>query len=187
MDERPIGGGEIPGNGDVVPGFALMLESLNMAHMMELPMLIVLAQRLGPSTGSATTGAEGDLLLLRGAISADIPSRFFPCHRAPTAEPHGEGDRRLPQDEDARRAPHVEGARHDDVHGERRRLRGDRAGEMGFEHGGTVPPLSADRRSRSSLRPLGDARFQVRFNASTHDETGLIRKTTRRRLRTRRD
>ena len=55
------------------PGFALMLESLNMVAMMELPLVLILVQRLGPSTGSATTGAQGDLLLLRGAISGGYP------------------------------------------------------------------------------------------------------------------
>ena len=46
--------GKLPMTATSFPGLALMLESLNMAYMMELPMVIVLAQRLGPSTGSAT-------------------------------------------------------------------------------------------------------------------------------------
>ena len=50
--------GKFPVTATSFPGFALMLESLNMAYMMELPMLIVLAQRLGPATGSATCGAQ---------------------------------------------------------------------------------------------------------------------------------
>jgi 2-oxoglutarate ferredoxin oxidoreductase subunit alpha len=59
------------------PGFALMLESINMAYMMELPMLLILTQRLGPSTGSATTGAQGDLSLLNGCISGGYPVPVF--------------------------------------------------------------------------------------------------------------
>jgi 2-oxoglutarate/2-oxoacid ferredoxin oxidoreductase subunit alpha len=55
------------------PGLALMAEGINMAYMMELPMLIILTQRLGPSTGSATTGAEGDLMFLNGIISGYYP------------------------------------------------------------------------------------------------------------------
>ena len=55
----------------------LMIETLNMAYMMELPMVIVLVQRLGPSTGSATTGAQGDLLLLRGCVSGGYPLPVF--------------------------------------------------------------------------------------------------------------
>jgi 2-oxoglutarate ferredoxin oxidoreductase subunit alpha len=41
--------------------------------MMELPMVVVLVQRLGPATGSATCGAQGDLLLLQGMISGGYP------------------------------------------------------------------------------------------------------------------
>jgi 2-oxoglutarate ferredoxin oxidoreductase subunit alpha len=50
-----------------------MVESIGMAFMMELPMAIVLAQRLGPATGTATCGAQGDLLLLRGINSGGYP------------------------------------------------------------------------------------------------------------------
>lgn len=65
--------GKIPVTATSFPGFALMIESVNMAYMMELPMVIILAQRLGPATGTATSGAQGDLLLLNGAISGGYP------------------------------------------------------------------------------------------------------------------
>ena len=77
--------GKLPMTATSFPGFALMIESINMAYMMELPMLIVLVQRLGPSTGSATTGAQGDLMLLRYLISGGYnipvfsPSSFYDC------------------------------------------------------------------------------------------------------------
>jgi len=61
--------GRLPVTATSFPGFALMIESVNMAFMMELPMVIVLAQRLGPATGTATCGAQGDLSLLHGMIS----------------------------------------------------------------------------------------------------------------------
>jgi len=61
--------GKFPVTATAFPGFALMLEGLNMAYMMELPMLIILTQPLGPSTGSATTGAQRGLSLLNGCIS----------------------------------------------------------------------------------------------------------------------
>jgi len=61
--------GRLPVTATSFPGFALMIESVNMAFMMELPMVIVLAQRLGPATGTATCGAQGDLSLLNGMIS----------------------------------------------------------------------------------------------------------------------
>jgi len=42
-------------------GFALMSESIGMAGMAEVPLLIVEAQRVGPSTGMATYHAQDDL------------------------------------------------------------------------------------------------------------------------------
>ena len=65
--------GHLPVTATSFPGFALMLESLNMAYMMELPMVAILVQRLGPSTGTATAGAQGDLALLNGMISGGFP------------------------------------------------------------------------------------------------------------------
>ncbi|MEE4178613.1 MAG: hypothetical protein V2I46_14000 [Bacteroides sp.] len=65
--------GKLPVTATSFPGFALMVESINMAYMMELPMVIILVQRLGPATGTATCGAQGDLLLLRGMISGGHP------------------------------------------------------------------------------------------------------------------
>lgn len=61
--------GKLPVTATSFPGFALMLESINMAYMMELPMVIVLVQRLGPATGTATSGAQGDISLLSGMLS----------------------------------------------------------------------------------------------------------------------
>lgn len=65
--------GKIPVTATSFPGYALMIESINMAFMMELPMVIVLVQRLGPATGTATCGAQGDLSLLKGQISGGHP------------------------------------------------------------------------------------------------------------------
>ena len=68
--------GKIPVTATSFPGYALMLEGINMAYMMELPMIIILVQRLGPATGTATRGAQGDIALLSGTISGGmaIPS-----------------------------------------------------------------------------------------------------------------
>ncbi len=79
--------GKLPVTATSFPGFALMVESINMAYMMELPMVIVLVQRLGPATGTATCGAQGDLLLIKGLISGGHPlpvlatSNFEDCWR----------------------------------------------------------------------------------------------------------
>jgi 2-oxoglutarate ferredoxin oxidoreductase subunit alpha len=61
--------GSFPVTATSFPGYALMTESINMAFMMELPMLIILVQRLGPATGTATAGAMGDLSVVNGTIS----------------------------------------------------------------------------------------------------------------------
>lgn len=61
--------GHIPVTATSFPGYALMVESINMAYMMELPMVIILVQRLGPATGTATCGAQGDLSVVNGTIS----------------------------------------------------------------------------------------------------------------------
>ncbi len=45
------------------PGWALMIETLQYALMTETPVVIAMVQRLGPSTGGATQGAQGDVLL----------------------------------------------------------------------------------------------------------------------------
>jgi 2-oxoglutarate ferredoxin oxidoreductase subunit alpha len=44
------------------PGWALMIETVQYALMTETPLVIALVQRLGPSTGGATQGAQGDVL-----------------------------------------------------------------------------------------------------------------------------
>ncbi|MFW5687873.1 MAG: hypothetical protein ACOCXV_02995 [Bacteroidota bacterium] len=69
--------GKMPITATSFPGYALMIESINMAFMMELPMVIILVQRLGPATGTATCGAQGDLLLLRGNMSGGHPIPVF--------------------------------------------------------------------------------------------------------------
>lgn len=69
--------GKLPVTATSYPGLALMVESIGMAFMMELPMVIMLVQRLGPATGSATCGAQGDLLLLNGINSGGYPVPTF--------------------------------------------------------------------------------------------------------------
>ena len=69
--------GRLPATSSAFPGIALMVESINMAYAMELPAVIIITQRLGPSTGSATTGAQGDLAILNGIISGGYPVPVF--------------------------------------------------------------------------------------------------------------
>lgn len=51
------------------PGWALMIESVQYALMTETPLVVALVQRLGPSTGGATQGGQGDVLLAEFATS----------------------------------------------------------------------------------------------------------------------
>lgn len=51
------------------PGWALMIEAFQYALMTETPLVVAVVQRLGPSTGGATQGAQGDVLLTEMATS----------------------------------------------------------------------------------------------------------------------
>lgn len=51
------------------PGWALMIETFQYALMTETPLVIAMVQRLGPSTGGATQGAQGDIFLTEFATS----------------------------------------------------------------------------------------------------------------------
>ena len=54
-------------------GFALMVEALSLAGMIETPLVVVLAQRPGPATGLPTRTAQGDLLFAVNAGHGEFP------------------------------------------------------------------------------------------------------------------
>jgi 2-oxoglutarate/2-oxoacid ferredoxin oxidoreductase subunit alpha len=54
-------------------GFCLMVEALGMAGMTETPVVVVDAQRSGPSTGLPTKTEQGDLNLMLGAGQGEFP------------------------------------------------------------------------------------------------------------------
>jgi 2-oxoglutarate ferredoxin oxidoreductase subunit alpha len=61
------------------PGFSLMQESIGHAHMMEVPLVIVNVQRVGPSTGMPTLPAQGDILQCKYGSHGDyFPIVFYP-------------------------------------------------------------------------------------------------------------
>lgn len=72
------------------PGWSLMIETVQYALMTELPVVIAVVQRLGPSTGGATQGAQGDILLTEyctsGAYTIPIfaPSTAEECFEVTT-------------------------------------------------------------------------------------------------------
>lgn len=55
------------------PGIALKSEALNLAMIMELPMVIIDVQRGGPSTGMPTKQEQGDLLQVMFGRNGDSP------------------------------------------------------------------------------------------------------------------
>lgn len=158
-------------------GFSLMVETVDMAFMMELPMLIIFGQRLGPSTGSATTNAQGDLGMLNRLISGGYnipvlcPSDFEDCYklsaeglrlavelRTPvillTSKEMLETERCL----DLSTLPEI-----DEIEWEFYEKEDYKPYEAGSDK---VPPFL----------PLGADSNQVRMTASTHGESGILSK-----------
>jgi 2-oxoglutarate ferredoxin oxidoreductase subunit alpha len=68
------------------PGWALMIEAFQYALMTETPLVVAVVQRLGPSTGGATQGGQGDVLLAEFCTSGGYtvpvfcPSTALECY-----------------------------------------------------------------------------------------------------------
>ena len=169
--------GFLPVTATSFPGFALMVESINMAYMMELPMLIILVQRLGPSTGTATVGAQGDVLLLDGLISGGYPLPVFcpadleDCWRLPPIALQTAVDLRTPvvllsSKEMVMTQHSFDLSRLSPIEPIRRSFYQGSAPYRAYDPGdGLVPPFL----------PVGNERHPVRLNASTHDRSGILR------------
>jgi 2-oxoglutarate ferredoxin oxidoreductase subunit alpha len=172
--------GKIPVTATSFPGFALMVESVNMAYMMELPMVIVLSQRLGPSTGTATIGAQGDALLLNGTISGGYPlptlcvSSIDDCWSMAARAVHWAVEMRSPvvlltsKDDimtlrsfDLTALPEIEPVKYDFYQGEEP--------FQSYLPGDNLVP---------DFLPVGNERHQVRITASTHNSQGLLENST---------
>jgi len=69
------------------PGMSLKQEGIGLAHMMEVPLVVVNVQRVGPSTGMPTLAAQGDILQAAHGSHGDyVPLVFYPssveeCYR----------------------------------------------------------------------------------------------------------
>lgn len=169
--------GRIPLTATSGPGFALMVETVNMAFMMELPVAIGIAQRLGPSTGSATTGAQGDVGMLNRLTSGGYnfpvlcPSNLADCFELAAKSIHLAVDLRTPtvlltskemvQTErsfDTRKLSPVEPVRRN------------------YFTGPDFHPYSADESMVPEFVPLGSDRYKVRLTSSTHGESGVLQK-----------
>jgi len=61
------------------PGFSLMQEAIGFAHKIEIPLVIVDVQRVGPSTGMPTMPSQGDISQARHGSHGDyFPIVFYP-------------------------------------------------------------------------------------------------------------
>lgn len=69
------------------PGMSLKQEGIGLAHKMEVPLVIVNVQRVGPSTGMPTLPAQGDIIQTRHGSHGDYfpivlyPSGIAECYR----------------------------------------------------------------------------------------------------------
>jgi 2-oxoglutarate ferredoxin oxidoreductase subunit alpha len=172
--------GTFPVTASAFPGFALMIESLNMSFMMELPMVIILAQRLGPSTGSATTGGQGDLLLLRGCISGGYPlpvlcpSNLTDCWDMAAAAVKTSTNLRTPVILLTSKEM-IMTNRNMDIS----KLSEVPRAERSLYHGADeYQPYAVNGNMVPDFLPVGNDRHQVRSNASTHDTTGATQKNS---------
>lgn len=167
--------GKVPVTATSFPGLALMVESINMAYMMELPMVIVLVQRLGPATGTATCGAQGDLLLLKGMISGGHPvpvlatSDFEDCWKLSEQAVNMAVNLRTPvvlltSKEEVMTQKSFNFNRLEEVEKVERKFFDKDCAYKTYGTDGLVP----------DFLPVNQNEHQVRFNASTHDQYGLL-------------
>ena len=151
-----------------------------MAYMMELPMLVVIVQRMGPSTGTATAGAQGDLFMLHGLISGGYPMPVFgiadmdDCWRLTPVALRTAVELRTPvvlltSKEMAMTERSFDLGRLDEIEPVQRTFYDDSA---------PYRPYAADDSLAPPFLPVGDSRHQVRFIASTHNKQGLLRHST---------
>lgn len=172
--------GKLPVTATSFPGYALMLESINMAFMMELPMVIILVQRLGPATGTATCGAQGDLLLLRGQISGghQLPviclSDYNDCWNL-AAEAAAIAVRLRTPVVILTSKEVVMTHRSFDVSTLSEITPVSKPEYRGM---GPYKPYHAGKNLVPEFLHVGNPEHQVRINASTHDESGILQHTS---------
>jgi 2-oxoglutarate ferredoxin oxidoreductase subunit alpha len=172
--------GHLPVTATSFPGFALMVESINLAYMMELPMLVVLVQRLGPAIGTATGGAQGDLLLQHGMISGGYPVPVFciadmnDCWRLPPVALRTAVELRTPvvlltSKEMAMTEVSFDIETLEEIKPIPR---------VFYDSEEPYRPYAPDEKLVPAFLPVGNERHQVRLTGSTHDTRGLLQFST---------
>lgn len=176
--------GKIPVTATSFVGYALMLEGINMAYMMELPMVIILVQRLGPATGTATRGAQGDIALLNGSISGGMAlpafsiSNTIDCWDIPAKAAEVAVKYRTPvviftSKEEVMTIYSID----------KTSLKPIKKIEQQF-YNSPEPylPYKAEENLVCPFLPLTTNEHQVRFTASTHDTKGIIQNSSKEAL-----
>lgn len=166
------------------PGVSLYSESIGLAIMGEVPLVIVDAMRLGPATGGATAGAQGDVQFVRWGTSggypiiALVPSSLGECY-ALTRRAFNLAERfRCPVfllvDKDLILGMGtVDVADYcDEALVERAMAKGDSFLPYHFDPIDVSPPFS----------PFG-GEYVIRFTGSSHDERGMLTKDSEKIVR----
>lgn len=168
--------GKVPVTATSFPGYALMIEGINMAYMMELPMVIILVQRLGPATGTATRGAQGDIALLSGTISGGMAIPSFSisntadCWDLSAKAVEVAVKYRTPvvlftSKEEVMTMFSIHTSELNPISPIQRKIYDSDAEFIPYHPGPDLVP---------SFLPLTSNRHQVRYTASTHDKKGII-------------
>jgi 2-oxoglutarate ferredoxin oxidoreductase subunit alpha len=176
--------GKIPVTATSFPGYALMIEGINMAYMMELPMIIILVQRLGPATGTATRGAQGDISVLHGTISGGLSIPTFSlsdtkdCWEIPAKAVQVAVKYRTPvviltSKEEVMTMSCVNRSELQPV---------EKVHRSYYDSDETYVPYKAGDNLVSEFLPLTNNKHQVRFTASTHDTKGIIQNSSKEAL-----
>ncbi len=172
--------GHLPVTATSFPGYALMIESINMAYMMELPMVIVLIQRLGPATGTATCGAQGDLNVVYGTLSGGFP---LPCISVSTMQDCWDLPPKALQMAVELRTPVVLLTSKEEVMTYRSFDMANLSEvapvkRLAYSGKETYLPYLPMENLVPEFLPVTENKHQVRYTASTHDKTGIIQNTT---------
>ncbi len=158
------------------PGISLYSEHISFAIGSEIPIVIVDVQRLGPSTGSATKGADGDIQFLRWGNSGGLPvivlapvdvrdCWILTVHAFNLAEKY-----RCPIFIASNKEV---GMTKETVDLDKIKLPPVVNRKMAQEHGSYLPYLAPDDSSPPPFLPLG-SRCLVRITSSTHGPDGYI-------------
>ncbi len=162
------------------PGWCLMIETLQYALMTETPVVIAVVQRLGPSTGGATQGAQGDVLLTQFCTSGGYtipvfaPSNARECFELTQAAFWWSERLRTPVVllSDKEVGMTLESVDVDALH---RRPVPDRAAFSGF---GRYVPYACEQLEEPPLfAPVG-GKVKVVATGSAHDREGKLRKNS---------